>query len=115
VALFLSLQLPSTLEYLYIGKQYATVIRPAVRQLNGDDVLVLKSHFPLNYPSLKEAHFYAANLLMKYEKGNVSNSHLKPMICPVLNLRLRRSLEANINACSTLGDALSHHSMTPYH
>lgn len=74
VELFLSLQLPSALEYLYIGKQYATVIRPAVRQLNGDDVLVLKSHFSLNYPSLKEAHFYAVNFIMKYEKGNVSNS-----------------------------------------
>ena len=71
---FLSLQLPSTLEYLYIGKQYATVIRPAVHQLNGDDVLVLKYHFPFNYPSLKEAHFYAATISMKYEKGNVSNS-----------------------------------------
>jgi hypothetical protein len=74
VAFFLSLQLPSTLEYLSIGKQYATVMRPAVRQLNGDDVLVLRSHFPFNYPSLKEANFYAANLHMKYEKGNVSNS-----------------------------------------
>lgn len=74
VALFLSLQLPSTLEYLYIGKQYATVMYPAVRQLNGDDVLVLKSHFSSNYPPLKEAHFYAVNFIMKYEKGDVSNS-----------------------------------------
>ena len=74
MAFFLSLQLPGTLGYLYIGKQYAAVIRPAVRQLNGDDVLVLKSHFPFNYPLLKEAHFYAANLCMKYEKGNVSAS-----------------------------------------
>lgn len=72
MALFLSLQLPNTLEYLYIGKKYATVIRPAVCQLNGDDVLVLKSHFPFNYPSLKEAHFCAANLRMEYENGNVS-------------------------------------------
>ena len=74
MAFFLSLQLPGILEHLYIGKQYAAVIRPAVRQFNGDDVLVLRSHFPFNYPSLKEAHFYAANLCMKYEKGNVSTS-----------------------------------------
>ena len=74
MAFFLSLQLPGTLEYLYIGKQYAAVIRPAVCQLNEDDVLVLKLHFPCNYPSLKEAHFYAANLYMKYEKGNVRAS-----------------------------------------
>lgn len=74
MAFFLSLQLPTALEYLYIGKQYAAFIRPALRHLNGDDVLVLRSHFPFNYPSLKEAHFYAANLCMKYEKGNVSGS-----------------------------------------
>ena len=40
--------------------------------MNGDGVLALKFHFPINYPSLKEAHFYAANLSMKYEKGNMS-------------------------------------------
>jgi hypothetical protein len=74
VAFFLSLDLPSTLKYLYIGKRYATVMHPALRQVNGDDVLVLKSHFPFNYPSLKEAHFYAANLRIIYEKGNVSDS-----------------------------------------
>lgn len=62
------------LEYLYIGKQYAMVIHHPICQLNGDDVLVLRSHFPFNYPSLKEAHFYAASLRMKYEKGNVSIS-----------------------------------------
>ncbi|KAF9651532.1 hypothetical protein BDM02DRAFT_783540 [Thelephora ganbajun] len=72
VAFFLSLQLPNALEYLYIGKQYVTDIRPAVRQLNEDDVLVLRSHFPFNYPSLKEAHFYAASLRMVYDKGNVT-------------------------------------------
>lgn len=74
MAFFLSLQLPSTLERLYVGKKYATVIHPAIRRLNGDDVLVLKTHFPFNYPSLKEAHFYAANLRMEYENGNVSGS-----------------------------------------
>ena len=74
MAFFLSLRLPGTLEYLYIGKRHATVIRPAVRQSNGDGVLVLKSHFLFNYPSLKEAHFYAATIHVKYEKGNVSIS-----------------------------------------
>ena len=51
-----------------------TVMHPAVRQLNGDDVRVLKSHFSFKYPSLKEARFHAVNFIMKYEKGNVSNS-----------------------------------------
>lgn len=74
MAFFLSLQLPDTLEYLYIGEKYATAIHHPVRRLNGDDVLVLKSHFAFNYPSLREAHFYAANLGMKYEKGKVSTS-----------------------------------------
>jgi hypothetical protein len=74
VAFFLSLQLPSTLEYLFVGKQYATVIRPAVRRVNGDDVLALRSHFPFNYPALREANFYAANIHMKYERGDVSTS-----------------------------------------
>lgn len=69
---FLSFQLPSKLVCLYVEKQYATVMYP-VRQLNGDDVLVLKWHFLFNYPSLKEAHSYSANLNMIYEKGNMSN------------------------------------------
>lgn len=74
VAFFLSLQLPSALQYLYIGKRYATATCPPVRQVNGDDVLALRSHFLSAYPSLKEAHFYAANFRMIFETGNVSDS-----------------------------------------
>jgi len=68
-AMFLALQLPSSLEYLCLGN----TLHPDTwdKVVDGEDVLVLKSYFLFNYPRLREAHFYSANIQLDWLDGKL--------------------------------------------
>jgi hypothetical protein len=70
--MFLSIQLPLSLQYLCFGKDYSGLASARWNtRVDSDDVLVLKSHFRLSYPALVEAHFYSFSIQISWLNGKV--------------------------------------------
>lgn len=70
--MFLSIQLPLSLQYVCFGKEYNGLENAGWNvQVDSDDVLVLKSHFRFNYPALLEVHFCSLSIQMNWMNGKV--------------------------------------------
>lgn len=70
--MFLSVQLPVSLEYLCIGKEYSALVGSEwIIKVDDDDVLVLKSHFRFDYPALRQVHFYSVSIQLDWMDGKV--------------------------------------------
>jgi hypothetical protein len=67
--MFLSLRLPSSLEYLCIGEDYMGNAKNWDVWSDGEDVL--KSCFLLNNPALLEVHFNSPSIHLDWLKGKV--------------------------------------------